>query len=398
MDDIRRRRREDLNSERKKQCKAMKRKKDALKASRRHPKYTKEGAMLSSKYYKGLEKLPCPKNVCLDSNLDETIKFIRRLPGAINPNRKSRQRYDRKSKTSKVINGYFDFPSIEKICPASALIISANYFMHQKRGGIINVVDLGIWNKEVRNILTKMGFFGVLKFKDISTDESLQDIPIKGFNMGREAYTNEIIKYFTRLIEKVSVMFNIDKDSQSSKKTMYAIIEAVENSVRHAYPKKSPDLSSWIEFPEDLHGRWWFGGMLLPDEKQITLVCYDKGMSIPRSIKNSDLEPQKRIMHDWVNAEMNLQSIMAGIFEINNNRDHTRLELAMEYAKTSTGNVGGGKGLSHIAKTIDGFDDGSKVKIMSRRAHAVITKDKDPVVTLLKTPITGTLIVWEITL
>ncbi len=397
MDDIRRRRREVLNKECKKRRKKKKQEKNVQDASRRHHKYTKEGTILSSKYYKGLKKRPCPKNVCLDSNIDKTIKFIRQLPGAINPNRKTRQFYDRKSNTSKVIDGYFDFPSIEKICPASALIISANYFMYKKRGGIINVVDWGTWNKEVKNTLTKMGFFGVLKFKEIATDESLQEVPIKGFKMGRKAYIQEITTYFTRLIERVPKTFNIDKDDMLFKKTMYSIIEAVENSVRHAYPRESPDLRNWIEFPEDLHGRWWFGGMLLPDEKQITFVCYDKGLSIPRHIKNSYLEPKTRIMHDWVNNEMKLQSMISGIVEINNNRDHIRLKKAMEYAKTSTEKEGGGKGLSHIAETIKDFPNG-KIRIMSRRAHAVITKNKDPVFTLLDTPIIGTLIVWEIKL
>ncbi len=387
--------REKLIGKRKKRCKEKKLKADSLAAYKRQSKYTKKGTMLSSKYYKGLKKIPCPKNVCLDSNLEETIKFLRKIPGGINPNRKSMRRLNRKSKTSKVINGYFDFPSIEKVCPASALIISSNYFMHQLRGGVINVVRWGDWNKEVKNTFRKMGFFELLKFKDIATDENLQDIPIRGFKMGRKAYIAEITKYFRRLVKNVSVMFDIDidSDSQSFKQTMNAIVEAVENSARHAYPEKTPNPLDGVGFSEDVRGGWWFGGMPLLDERQITLVCYDKGMSIPRSIKESYLEPEKRTMYDFVTTAMN----RVGISEFDNDRDHERLEKAMEYLTSTTENKDGGKGLSHIAKTIDRFQDG-RIKIMSRRAFAVITKDKPPSFSLLKTPIVGTLIVWEIKL
>ncbi len=393
-DNICREHREELNEKRKEKNKQKRINDNALKFVRIHG--SKSG-MLSSKHLGGLEKLPCPKNVCLDSNLEETIKFIKKIPNGTDKNRTLRRRSGRKSKTSKIINSYFDFESIEKICPASALIISASYFMHTLRGGTINVVKWGDWNKGVRNVLTKMGFFELLRFKEISTDESLQDFPIKGFKMGREAYTEEITKYFKRLIKKVSEISGIDKDDKLFKDTMGAIEEAVENSARHAYPKKTDKSRNPIEFPKDIHGGWWFGGMFLPEKKQIILACYDKGMSIPRSIKESHLEPKKRIMHDFVNNKMNLKYIKTGVIEINNNRDHERLEIAMEYLTSTTRNKGGGKGLSYIVKTIGGFDNG-KVKIISRRAHAVITKDKDPVVTLLKTPIAGTLIIWEITL
>ncbi|MCA8834655.1 MAG: hypothetical protein K8953_06165 [Proteobacteria bacterium] len=388
-DNICRVRRELFNKERKAILKARKIKSDDLNAYKRQPKYTKGGTILSPKYHKGLKKIPCPKNVCLDSNIDETIKFLKKIPGGISTNRKSMRRLNRKSKTSKVMDRYFDFPSIEKICPASALIISANYSTYRRRGGIINVVRWGKWNKKVKQTLTKMGFFELLGFTDITTDESLQDIPIKGFKMDRTASNQIITPYFTQLVTKVSAKFNIHKDDMVFKQTMFAIEEAVENSTRHAYVTENS-----AEFSEDVRGAWWFGGMPLIDKKQITLVCYDKGRSIPRSIKESYLEPKKRIMHDWVNQVMN----KAGMSEFDNNLDHKRLEIAMEYLTSSTGNKGGGKGLSHIVKSIDGFKDGSNVRIMSRRAYAIITKGKDNVFTLLDTPIIGTLIIWEIRL
>ena len=71
--------------------------------------------------------------------------------------------------------------------------------------------------------------------------------------------------------------------------------------------------------------------------------------------------------------------------------------LQQESAVTSTKKDGSGRGLSRIAETIKDFSYG-EVKIMSRRASAVITRNKGSGFTLLDTPIIGTLIIWKITL
>ncbi len=363
----------------------------------------KQDRIIDTKKHRNLKKIPCPRVLCLDNNTNETIKFLNQIPGSNIPdnrtNRKLRRRLIKKSKSPKTIKSYFDFASVEEICPATALIISSSYFMYKKYEnlGAINVFDWKKWNQNVKDTLRTVGFFELLEFNLIPTDENLHKIPIKGFRSGKRVTNAETTKYFQRLEHEVDEKFFKDKENGSFKKTASAISEAVENSVRHAYPRDMADQLDPIEFPEELRNRWWFGGIISPDIKKITLICHDKGISIPRHIKDAASEEDGYQMHSWIKARIDQFITNVGKTENDDNLDHKRLEFAMQYAKTSTGNEGGGKGLSHIVKTIEDFPNG-KIRIMSRRAHAVITENKDPVFTLLDTPIIGTLIIWEIRL
>ncbi len=364
-------------------------KESTLKAPVNYNNSRKKGKLVDSKDNKNLKKSPCPNILCLeDDNRDETIAFLNQLPGANNPNRRLRRYKNTNSKNtdpSKKSN-YFPFSEIEKICPASTLIISSHYFIYKKRRGAFDIIDYPEWNVEVQDTLEKMGFFDLIGFDLIPADKNLQKIPITGFKSGNKATNEEVTKYFRRLVHEVDGM---GTNEDSFKQTASAIFEAVENSVRHAYTDN---------FPKDVRDRWWLGGILSLNKKEITLVCYDKGISIPKHIKEVALEEKGHRMRAWVNGAINLLIKSTGEEEFDDNLDHIRLKKAMEYAKTSTRKKGSGKGLSHIAKTIEGFKVGSNVKIMSRRAYAEITQNKPPDFTLLDTPIIGTLIIWKIIL
>ncbi len=362
--------------------------------------YYKKDKLVYSKHHWNLKKIPCPETLCLDSNPDETIRFLKRLPGAnvLNENLSKKPSHRRrKNYKSLQIKSYFDFTTIKKICPASTLIISSCYSLYKRTGANIRVYDWENWNDEVKDTLEKMGFFDLIGFDLIESNKDLQKIPIKGFKSGIEANGKETTKYLERLVQEVDEKFYIDKDDKSFKQTAAAIIEAVENSVRHAYPEYPSDPLNLIEHPEDTHDKWWLGGILSSDKKGIKLVCYDKGVSIPKHIKELALEKKGHRIRVKVGKAINLLIKKTGKEEVDDNFDHIRLELAMKYTQTSTKKRGNGKGLSRIVDTIKEFPYG-EVKIMSRRASAVITKDKDPVCTLLDTPIIGTLIIWEIRL
>ncbi len=364
-------------------------KESALKATVSYNTSRKEGKFVDSKDNKNLEESPCPNILCLeDDNRDETIAFLNQLPGADNPSRRLRRYKNTEPKNTDPSEkkSYFPFSEMEKICPASTLIISSHYFMYKRRGNIFDIIDYSQWNVKVQDTFTKMGFFELLDFKEIPTDKNLQKIPITGFKSGNKATNEEVTKYFRRLVHEVDDM---GAKEDSFKQAASAIFEAVENSVRHAYTDN---------FPKDVRDRWWLGGILSLDKKEITLVCYDKGISIPKHIKEVALEEKGHRIRAKVNEAINLLIKTTGEEEFDDNLDHIRLEKAMEYAKTSTRKKGSGKGLSHIAKTIEGFEDGSNVKIMSRRAYAEITQNKGSRFTLLDTPIIGTLIIWKITL
>ncbi len=362
-----------------------------------YPPYSDEDRMLSSKDYYKLRKSPCPKILCLDTNKDETIRFLKRLPGAYILNKRPDIKISHnpiKNYNALKIKLYFDFASVKKICPASALIISSCYFIYKRRGGKINVFDWDDWDKDVRDTFKKMGFFELLKFKPIETDEKLQDIPIKGFMSGNVIDAKALAEYVESLVQRVNEKRLTGKARNPFKDAMPAIREAVENSSRYAYPDASL---------EDGSNMWWFGGTISPDATKITLICYDKGVSIPKHIKEAgikevtELEERGQELRERVGKVITRFTNKTGQTETNNNLDHKRLKIATRMAVTSTQKDGSGKGLSSITETIKDFSDG-KVTIMSRRASAVITRNKRSRFTLLNTPIIGTLIIWKITL
>ena len=366
--------------------KKIRKEKRASETSNRYLKHGKENRMLHSKDYSNIRKMPCPATLCLDTNTDETIRFLKELPGTYIPSRRSSRRI-RNYKPSK-IKRYFDFTSVKKICPASALIISSCYFIYKKRGGKINVLDWEDWDEGVKDTLTKMGFFELLEFKPIKTDKNLQDIPIKSFSSGSEANNTKITDHLQYVMQTADKKIPMDKERNLFKQALPAIWEASENSVRHAYPNA---------FLKNGNDTWWFTGTFSSDAKKITLICYDKGISIPRHIKEADLQDKGRKMRKQIRTAIDRFTAKIGKSEINNNLDHKRLEFATKSTVTSTEKDGSGRGLSRIAETINGFSYG-EVKIMSRRASAVITKNKRSRFTLLDTPIIGTLIIWKITL
>ncbi len=354
--------------------------------SKKYLKHDKKNRMLNSEDYSNLRKTPCPEILCLDNNIDETIKFLKKLPGTYIPSRRS-SRSIRNYKPSK-IKRYFDFASVKKICPASALIISSCYFIYKRRGGKINVLDWEYWDESVKDTLTKMGFLELLEFEPIETDKKLQDIPITSFRAGNLPDNEEITKYVQWLVQRVNKNTFEDIGKNPFKEAIPAIWEAVENSVRHAYP------DAFLKNGSDM---WWFGGTISSDARTITLICYDKGISIPRHIKEADLQDKGRKMREQIGTAIDRFTAKIGKAEVNNNLDHKRLEYATRSAVTSTEKDGSGRGLSRIAETIKDFSYG-KVKIMSRRASAEITRNKRSRFTLLDTPIIGTLIIWKITL
>ncbi len=405
-DDIRRKRRKytkkiDNETETEKKIrKKAKRELDEINASKTSSKYltrNKKDRMLSAKDYSNLRKTPCPEILCLDTKPDETMKFLNGIPGAYipssRPSRKSRRRRIRKYNPSN-IRYYFDFSSVKKICPASALIISSCYSLYKKRGGEINVYDWEDWDEGVRDTLAKMGFFKHIGFDLIQPSKDSQAIPITSFCSDNKTNTEAIAEYFEKLVQKIDKTFSLDNENDSLRKTLAAISEASENCVRHAYP---------IGFREDVRDRWWFGGMVSLEEKEITFVCHDKGISIPKHIREADIKDATDLEDRGPEVRERIRKVFArfmnktGQIETGNNLDHKFLELATKMAITSTNKDGSGRGLGSITETIKDFSYG-QVKIMSRRAHAVITKDKRSRFTLLDVPMIGTLIIWKITL
>jgi hypothetical protein len=342
-------------------------------------KHTKDGE-------RSLKKLPVPEVLSLEKNLKATIEF---LNYSSRPSRRNRKL--RRKKAAKP-SSYFDFVGLKEICPATALVLCSIYDVFQMRGGNFEIFDYDDWNLSVKEVFAQIGFFKWLDYRGIpSTYDYSGDLPIQAFESEKRHIPEKPIRYLQQLISA----FNVSReksakstiDISTTRRVASSILEAVENSVRHAYHQG---------VPKDIRGRWWVGGISYPNSGEVMVACYDCGVSIPASIENSDLGDEKGVRR-YVNAVIQRYFNLHGVVEDENELDYKRLKIALRYLATTSGVEGGGKGLAHIASTIEDCDDGS-VEIFSRRAHFYAKKGYPKRFTLLPAEMPGTLIIWRMKL
>lgn len=334
---------------------------------------------------RAIPRVDCPSVLSLEENAKKTIPFLEVASRQIRLSRRQRRQ-----PANRPIKGIFDFRTVDKICPATALILCSIYDVRQARGGDFQVYDYEEWKPAVKDTFTKIGFFSWLRFRGIDTPGQEQALPIEAFQSETEADARVTGTYLTKLItsfNKAREEVRTSKiEAETLKRVASAIIEAVENSVRHAYTPGTP---------KDLRRKWWIGGVSEPHLGEVKVMCYDAGVSIPSSIENSHLD-------DPHGVRQYVRKVFSRFLRLNRVRaddglDHKRVEIAVKYLASSTRQEGAGKGLSHIASTINELPDGD-IQIYSRRAYMKFRKDGKTISQLLPAPLPGTLIVWRISL
>ncbi|WP_412073944.1 hypothetical protein [Tritonibacter mobilis] len=333
-----------------------------------------------------IKKVPIPSVLSLRKNSKETLEFLAYASRQNRRNRKVRRKGAEKP------NSYFDFVELREICPATALILCSIYDVYQMRGGDFEVFDYDSWHPEVKKTFERIGFFKWLDFKGIpSSFECSVDLPINAFESESLHIPERPILYFQNLVSafNASRQKNLEStiDEGTSRRVASSVLEAVENSVRHAYHQG---------IPKDIRRRWWVGGVSNPSSGQVMVACYDCGISIPGSIEVSDFGDERGVRR-YVRDVLGRYLRMKEVAEAENELDHKRLEVALRYLSSTSGVDGGGKGLAHIASTIDECEDGS-VEIFTRRAHFHVKKDGHGRCDLLPAAMPGTLIIWRMQL
>lgn len=332
------------------------------------------------------KKLSVPKILSLSENNLETLEFLHFASEQARKNRKGRRKGLGRA------SAYFDFANVEKICPATALVLCSIYDIYQMRGGDLQVFEYAKWHPHVKNTFSEIGFFKWLDFKGLpSSDDLSGELPIQAFESEAFHVPEKPVTYLQKLV----LAFNShrERDSETiihegaSKRIASAILEAVENSVRHAY---HPGV------PKDIRRRWWMGGVSHPASGDLMVACYDCGISIPGSIAASDLDDVRGV-RKYVREVLTRFLSKKAVTEDDNDLDHKRLEIALRYLASTSGVEGGGKGLAHIASTIDDVPDGD-IEIFSRRAYFCATKKGSIRSTLLPSAMPGTLIIWRMKL
>ncbi|MCT4333721.1 hypothetical protein MU516_12680 [Paracoccus sp. YLB-12] len=279
------------------------------------------------------------------------------------------------------MTSYYDFSKIEEISTAASVVIAAEY----ERGKLLvgaspPAIELHSWSPDAFGKLYEMGFFEVV---------GLSEAESKRFVSHAGTVTMQIVSGETRA--------ELDKAGQELERLLddeltvddelagilfwinTAVSEALTNVTQWAY-RGAGSLQ-----PK----RWWLAATLDPLTKNLSVVFYDQGVTIPNSIKRQD----------W------FEGILAFGRKLYGSKDETTswsdsrwIAAALEYGRSRTRLDHRGKGLPQLADILDLCADGS-LRIVSRKGCCYLRKDQKMIEEPpIRQPLMGTLIEWKLSL
>ncbi len=264
---------------------------------------------------------------------------------------------------------YVDFRSIREISPSAALVLVAELDRYEIiTKNKLYTVDAKKWDPKVRVLLEDMGFFGLLRVKKPKNKKIVPQSNLKyvQFVTGEKAVGESIQSMLKRLEEAFG-------DLPQKIHLYSAITEAVINVVQHAYTKDETNECA----------KWWLSGSYDTAEKVVTILVYDQGVGIPKTIRTENFS--EKFKSALSNAS---------------HRDAYLIELAHYLGKTTTSKkqhrgFGLGENIRHYIEKL-GNDANGVYTIFSLKGKYVYQGKSE--FFRNKKPLNGTLIQWEIRL
>ena len=313
---------------------------------------------------------PMPARLCLDEAYEESISFFYRLrKKAAHPTRGC-VLWPRGKKRGRVgrIKGYTDFVALRQISAGAALVLAAEYDRIARLSGRAPAtVDVHKWDPIVATVLSRLGFFELLQLAPY--EDEPPDAPfIEKMISKTDTNISEGTAAIRRLFDKIGGSNSLRVDLGS------AVTDGVENVVGHAYPPDQYGRKVKVPF-------WWFLGSADPISRHITLVIYDQGITIPKSL------PAKWALEDITRLFLERFGIP---FSRSDTSSHGRaIDAAMRIGATSTNQSNRGKGLAKILEIIRRCPEG-RLRIVSGCGECVYSADGVNIVRNHDIPLMGT--------
>ena len=234
---------------------------------RRKPKpktsfQSNEETSTSREEYKKWKQLSLPEKFCLD-NYVQTVEAISEVRESI-----IREKI------------YINFDTIREIDTATAMMLAAELEVMKITYKVSQMIAHDShWDPKVRALLVQMGFLELLSaIPEISshTEPSKNKIFVK-FRSGHKLIGDSVVQILENLQK------NITAGELSDDLLLHlcvGISEAITNSYQHAY--RGDDRNERIKL-----NRWWISASIDKQTKEIQVVCYDRGATIPKTIKSS---------------------------------------------------------------------------------------------------------------
>ncbi len=300
----------------------------------------------------GAPYLP-PNRLCLKDNLENTLDFLydwRNSFRSLDPNSSKRQSWVTPSRRKNGLNSisrYYDFSKIEYTSTAVALILTAEYDrIRTILESVPPAINLRDWNKDTLTKLYEIGFFeNIGHLTDIEsqmiTHGDLKTMRIlSGRNSNDLAEVSSCISELSKFLEAGGNII-----STLEIVTNNALSEAMINVAKWAYPDDH-------EFKHRHVGKWWITASADRCNKELTIVIFDQGASIPVTF------PKKT----WSTTTNDLlKKIISNQPKFDFANDGSYILGALDPGNSSTNQRHRGLGLPEMKEVIDLLGDGSLV-------------------------------------
>ncbi|AZB62968.1 hypothetical protein EBL87_04185 [Cereibacter sphaeroides] len=341
-----------------------------------------------------------PANLNLDLNIDETLKFLKDIRDRIgkkrSPGQPKGEWLSQKPGRMPRIGSFYDFAKIETISISAALILASCYDRARRISGATPpAVNYADWPMAVFRVLQDVGFFEFIGHVDLDasgipthqdqSDERRICSAISGKNAnGLEQCSNEIFQ----------LLLFLSVDSENAEQLLAdinsAVSEAMINVARHAYPSDFVAASIY-----DTVGQWWFAAQADRPSRELKIVVYDQGATIPGTL------PRREWFKSTVESVM--RSVVPDfIYDRDKNQrigslDHEYINYSMRRGKTQTNDPERGLGLPQMQSLVDHCSDGS-ISIVSRSGLYRYAKGTSTMMRALPVDLEGTLVEWRLSL
>jgi hypothetical protein len=328
--------------------------------------------------------IPMPKILCFDKNADGTLAACEEIRAQLAEIRR-RDRSGVKRRPYRRMM-YSALESVEEISPSAALVLASEYERtYQLRGTVPSLVNLEKWHSDVVSTLNGLGFFQQFGFGQAHGEDSQQDdnqrsfdvLPMRSGNSADPIAVNALINDLKQLYPVG------DASSEAALLHLYgAMVEAIVNVVRHAYPPGGV-------YEYQPINRWWMVGAVDRKGRRTMAVVYDQGVTIPVSLPNWE---------HYAGVLRRLSSMFGMVPSSGDPRsDGHAISAAVEESVSSTGAAHRGQGLAQMRDFVNQCR-GGYLKIMSRYGEVTFRPGDNPVVHAHKTSVGGTLIEWNVLL
>ena len=335
--------------------------KEKLKAKRRERNY-KFQPKSTIKGQTATYSIKCPEDFSLESN----FKGVMQVLGDI-------RKYSGRDRNERP---YIDFRDIRNLSLPAALTLAAELYrwnhLSIRKNRKLQTVDVGEWEPKVRRLLADIGFFELLQAqypKDLADKDAHSiDTRYVKYRTGNKADGEAFYRLREEELENVA-------GELPRKQYLYAAVtEAMINVVQHAYESDNQRSS---QLPN-----WWLSASYNKQDGCITIMIYDQGAGIPKTLPRKFGERIREYVID---------------------DDAHMIQAAHELSRTASGLDYRGHGLERdVRGYFKDLDCEGHYRVISLKGEYLYKRDAEGEISEdlknHKSALYGTLIEWKLTI